>query len=338
KAEWIQGTAPTAWEPDKVYVLECWATWCGPCIAAIPHVDALYDKYQARGLRVIGMDVFEEGKEKVVTFVQKKGDGMSYPVAYAGKSGAFENEWLKPAGVNAIPHAFIVKNGKVLLTMHPAKISEQLVEDLLAGGEAETKALGAIKENADKEKESARIRKAFSEASTKRDFPAMETAIANLKKFDPESQFIAVLELDFFLVKGDWHAIEAASAKLSNHPMRGMLLMVLATKILKASDVPESLRKSVADDLAECLQKKGDGFQYVSLVKLQWSLGEKESARATAKRAVDWAKTPAEKKPLPPAALFEKLAASLEKDELPTEQQTQAWLVEALSKKAPVEN
>ncbi|MDB6077855.1 MAG: Redoxin domain protein, partial [Akkermansiaceae bacterium] len=98
QAEWVQGSAPAEWEPGKLYVLECWATWCGPCIAAIPHVDALYDQYKDQGLRVIGMDVWEDGKDKVVDFVKKKGEGMSYPVAYTGKGGAFEEKWLKPAG------------------------------------------------------------------------------------------------------------------------------------------------------------------------------------------------------------------------------------------------
>ncbi len=39
--DWIQGEAPKEWEPEKVYIFECWATWCGPCLAAIPHVNEL---------------------------------------------------------------------------------------------------------------------------------------------------------------------------------------------------------------------------------------------------------------------------------------------------------
>src|SRR5688572_27902511 len=69
KAELIQGEVPKAWEPGKVYILECWATWCGPCIDAIPHVDGLYDKYKDKGLRVIGVNVFEDGTDKVAEFV-----------------------------------------------------------------------------------------------------------------------------------------------------------------------------------------------------------------------------------------------------------------------------
>ena len=49
-ADWVQGEGPTAFEPGKVYVFECWATWCGPCVALIPHVNHLHKKYYVKGL------------------------------------------------------------------------------------------------------------------------------------------------------------------------------------------------------------------------------------------------------------------------------------------------
>ena len=38
-ADWIQGEGPTVFEPGNIYVFECWATWCPPCVALIPHVN-----------------------------------------------------------------------------------------------------------------------------------------------------------------------------------------------------------------------------------------------------------------------------------------------------------
>jgi thiol-disulfide isomerase/thioredoxin len=84
KLDWIKGSAPAEWEAGKVYVFECWAMWCGPCVAAIPHVNELHKKYESKGLRVYGVNVWEDGKDKVAAFVANKGEGMAYPVAYTG--------------------------------------------------------------------------------------------------------------------------------------------------------------------------------------------------------------------------------------------------------------
>ena len=96
--DWVQGQGPTTFEPGKVYVFECWATWCGPCVALIPHVNELHKKYYDKGLRVYGMDVWEDEKDKVEKFVKKKSSEMTYPVAFTGGGSAFEKEWLVASG------------------------------------------------------------------------------------------------------------------------------------------------------------------------------------------------------------------------------------------------
>jgi len=134
KADWLQGEAPTAFEPGKVYVFECWATWCGPCVALIPHVNELHKKYYDKGLRVHGMNCWEDDREKADNYVKAKGKGMSYPVAFTNES-AFETEWLEAAGVEAIPHALVVRNGKLLLAPEAVRLTDSLVELMLSGDE-----------------------------------------------------------------------------------------------------------------------------------------------------------------------------------------------------------
>ena len=129
--EWLQG-GPVPWlEPDKLYLVECWATWCGPCRATIPHVDALHRKYRERGLVVIGQNVWEDDRDAVASFLREQGNAMSYPVA--ADDGAFARDWLKPAGVQGIPHAFIVRDGRLLWMCHPAELDDATVAGLLDG-------------------------------------------------------------------------------------------------------------------------------------------------------------------------------------------------------------
>jgi cytochrome c biogenesis protein CcmG/thiol:disulfide interchange protein DsbE len=48
---------------QNIVVLDFWATWCHPCVAELPNLNALQEKYASRGLRVVGI-VVESGSVK----------------------------------------------------------------------------------------------------------------------------------------------------------------------------------------------------------------------------------------------------------------------------------
>src|SRR5262245_8739365 len=79
--EWLNTPGPLSWQQLKgrVLIVDKWATWCGPCIASIPHMNEIHDKYAAKGLTIIG--VTEEPVAKVKPVVESK--GMKYAVAIA---------------------------------------------------------------------------------------------------------------------------------------------------------------------------------------------------------------------------------------------------------------
>src|SRR5947207_870817 len=58
--KWLQGEAVTEFKSDKVYVVEFWATWCGPCKESIPHLNELQKKYKDKGVVMIGQDIWED--------------------------------------------------------------------------------------------------------------------------------------------------------------------------------------------------------------------------------------------------------------------------------------
>src|SRR5439155_4111948 len=54
----------------KVVVLEFWATWCAPCIAAMPHLNDLAEKFKDRRLQVIA--ITDESESFVAPFLQRR--------------------------------------------------------------------------------------------------------------------------------------------------------------------------------------------------------------------------------------------------------------------------
>src|SRR5215210_230171 len=61
-SKWLKGTPVERFEPGKTYVVEFWATWCGPCKAAMPHLSELAKKYEGKAT-FIGVDVWENGAD-----------------------------------------------------------------------------------------------------------------------------------------------------------------------------------------------------------------------------------------------------------------------------------
>src|SRR5262249_31400996 len=53
-SKWLQGEPMKAFQPGKVYVVEFWATWCGPCLLFMPHLAELQAQYKDKGVTCIG--------------------------------------------------------------------------------------------------------------------------------------------------------------------------------------------------------------------------------------------------------------------------------------------
>jgi thiol-disulfide isomerase/thioredoxin len=132
----LQGEAVKDFQKGEVYVFECWASWCGPCIAAIPHLNALHKQMGKKGVVITGVNVWESERDaasaqRAKDFLKAQGDKMSYRVALGGK--AFIKDWLEAAEVNGIPHAFVVAEGKIAWTGHPAQLTAEMLGDILTG-------------------------------------------------------------------------------------------------------------------------------------------------------------------------------------------------------------
>jgi thiol-disulfide isomerase/thioredoxin len=134
-AKWVQGDPVQEFDANQLYIVEFWATWCGPCREAIPHLNDVSQRFKDKGIIVIGQDVWDQD-EKVAPFVKTMGDKMAYRVALDDKSqetnGFMSVNWLKAAEQKSIPATFIIdQRGRVAWMGSPFAVTPELVCELL---------------------------------------------------------------------------------------------------------------------------------------------------------------------------------------------------------------
>jgi thiol-disulfide isomerase/thioredoxin len=122
---WLKGKEISEFETGKVYVVEFWATWCPPCVRAVPLLTELQRKHRDKGLTIIGVAASERGAteetrlETVDTFLTRQGDKLDYAVAFDADR-SMPRDWMQPAGRAGIPCAFVVdKAGKIAWIGNP---------------------------------------------------------------------------------------------------------------------------------------------------------------------------------------------------------------------------
>jgi len=93
---------------DGPVLVDFWATWCKPCVEAMPELRELHEQYADAGLTILGVSIDESGPDAVAKFVEDR--EVPYPVAVDGGDSPAWFTW----GVAAIPAAFLVDDGKIV--------------------------------------------------------------------------------------------------------------------------------------------------------------------------------------------------------------------------------
>jgi len=91
---------------NSVVVFDFWATWCGPCIAEIPFLNRLQEKYKDKGVKVVGVTLASGDAGEVKPFVSRF--KMAYSVLMGNDDQAYE------LNIMGFPTTYIVnRDGKV---------------------------------------------------------------------------------------------------------------------------------------------------------------------------------------------------------------------------------
>ena len=176
-SDWLKGDADESFEEGRVYVVEFWATWCGPCIAGMPHISELQAKY-ADDVTVIGVNIWDDDASHVPGWMEDRGEGqpsgdelMQYTVAIQ-EGTKMADEWMTASGSRGIPTAFIIdRDATVAWIGHPMSMDEALDDVVKGVWDAEA----ALAER-EKEREAARMAEREQEKFMARAGDALERA------------------------------------------------------------------------------------------------------------------------------------------------------------------
>jgi len=127
---WVNGEVKPQDMKGKVVIVDFYATWCGPCMAAIPHNNELLKQYKDKGLVIVGVCTSSRGQEAMAQTAKNK--GIEYPTA--------RDPQLKSEGawhVSYYPtYAIVDRKGTVRIVGLQPEHVEEVVKKLLAEPEA----------------------------------------------------------------------------------------------------------------------------------------------------------------------------------------------------------
>src|ERR1039457_6340421 len=318
-SKWVKGEAIARLEANKTYVVEFWATWCGPCRVSIPHLNELAKKFKDQGVIAIGQDVWDQD-DGVAAFVKKMGDQMTYRVALDDKSqetnGIMAVNWMKAAEQNGIPTAFVInKQGRIAWIGHPMGLDEKTLEEILAD-KFDIAAFAAEYERQHQaQKQDMELRIKLSKALKNKDWDTAEAAVAEIKKSEPAmGDSLDTVRFSILLGRKNYTDAYKLAESLSNaHPKNAMLQNSLAWTIATQPGLEKrdlALAEKAALRANEATQDKEPAV-LDTLARVQFMNGKKTEAIATEQKAVNAAADDGEKRPL------EKILADYQQGKLP---------------------
>lgn len=224
-SQWLKGDEFTSFEDNHVYVVEFWATWCGPCIAGMPHVSEIQEKYED-DVTVLGVNIWEREPEKVPGWMDERGDDLMHYTVAMQQDTKMADEWMSAAGENGIPTAFIIDaDQRIAWIGHPMSMDEPLAK-VVAGEWDSAKARRDRLKEKEAEMRAQREMELFQERAgdameqyrTSDDPDKKMDAVRTILDADPPARFAAAYtQVGFKILASDLEDMDGARAFLDQH-------------------------------------------------------------------------------------------------------------------------
>jgi thiol-disulfide isomerase/thioredoxin len=326
--QWIQGEPVTGFDSNHIYVVEFWATWCGPCVGSIPHLNQMWEKFKDKGVIVIGQDAWESD-DGVAPFVKKMGTNMTYRVALDDKShdkdGFMASNWWPRSTTehHGIPTAFIInRNGIIAWIGHPLTLDEheEILTAIVSGNYDMAKAVPEYKVKREQDIKFISLQQKLYSACDSKDWNAAENAFNEIPRLFPTNELeriqadFADAHVEFLLGQKKYGeayqlAESVSTAKSNRAGWQESLAWVIAS-----SDEPKPEFLDLAEKICNRSLQLTDGKDvstFHTLARVQFMLGKKAAAIATEEKAISLSENKWKKE------TYSKTLSSYQEDKLP---------------------
>lgn len=280
-AKWVKGNEVTGFERGHVYVVEFWATWCGPCIRGMPHLTKLQKDFKDKAtiIGVTRQDTRGNTLEAVEKMVAEKADVMGYTVAWDDESKT-NQAYMRAAAQRFIPTAFVVdKEGRVAHITNNVNELDKVLAQIVDGTYDLNAAIASYHADAVKRKSLDDLEQAVQ----KKDWAAGLKALERLEASDPQAA-PAMLRFRALTGAGRPEAARVGAELLEKHKDQAQALNQIAWFIvdpelgirnpdtnlalkaaLRAAELTKEQDAAILDTLARVYFTKGDVRKAVEL-------------------------------------------------------------------------
>jgi thiol-disulfide isomerase/thioredoxin len=116
----------------KVVLLDCWATWCTPCMRKMPKLKELHQQLRDRGFEVVGVN-FDRDMGKAKEAVDSL--GIEWPQVHVASDAEIRDLWHGASTIRSLPRLLLIdRKGRLHWDSNKSGDLEKAVANLISGG------------------------------------------------------------------------------------------------------------------------------------------------------------------------------------------------------------